>query len=104
MVCQLPNRLRRTDFAYQVADPGAKWDQVRTILELVAAGKGNLKKLHFLLFPESTMPAACVPEALTLIEQQFRPNTVTVFGVEHIRSAMGGSRPIGRTMPKRSPR
>jgi hypothetical protein len=85
MVCQLPNRLRRTDFAYQVADPGAKWDQVRSILELVAAGKGNLKKLHFLLFPESTMPAACVPEALTLIEEQFRPNTVTVFGVEHIR-------------------
>lgn len=85
LVCQLPNRLRRTDFAYKVADPEAKWGQVRSILELVAAGKGNLKKLHFLLFPESTLPAAYVPEALELIEQQFRPNTVTVFGVEHCR-------------------
>jgi len=85
LVCQLPNRLKRTDFAYKVADPADKWDQVRSILELVASGKGNLKKLHFVLFPESTLPAAYVNEALTLIEENFRPNTVTVFGVEHIR-------------------
>jgi len=83
LVCQLPNRLERTDFGYRVADPEAKWDQVRSILELVAAGKGNLKKLHFLLFPESTLPAAQVKDVLTLIEERFRPNTVTVFGVEH---------------------
>jgi len=85
MVCQLPNRLRRTDFAYKVADPEAKWKQVRSILDLVADGKGNLKKLHFLLFPESTLPEAYVREALRLIEERFRPNTVTVFGVEHVR-------------------
>ncbi len=85
LVCQLPNRLQRTDFAYKVADPEAKWAQVRSILELVADGKGNLKKLHFLLFPESTMPASHVPEALALIGEKFRSNTVTIFGVEHIR-------------------
>jgi hypothetical protein len=85
MVCQIPNRLALSDFAYRVADPEAKWQQVRSILDMVAQGVGNLKKLHFLLFPESTLPADRVQEALAIIEERFRPNTVTVFGVEHIR-------------------
>ncbi len=85
LVCQLPNRLKLDNFAYKVADPEAKWNQVRSILELVAVGKSNLKKLHFLLFPESTLPADRVPDALALIEERFRPNTVTIFGVEHMQ-------------------
>jgi hypothetical protein len=52
---------------------------------LVAAGEGNLKKLHFLLFPESSLPTARFDDMLATIGERFRPNTVTVFGVEHIR-------------------
>ncbi|PLX86302.1 MAG: hypothetical protein C0617_01615 [Desulfuromonas sp.] len=85
LVCQIPNRLRLSDFAYRVADPEQKWGQVRSILEMVAEGEGNLKKLHFLLFPESTLPADRVEEAIALVGERFRPNTVTVFGVEHVR-------------------
>jgi hypothetical protein len=87
LLCQIPNHLRLSDFAYQVADPEAKWAQVRSILELAAQGEGNLKKLHFLLFPESCLPAARVDDALAIIAERFRPNTVTAFGVEHIRLA-----------------
>lgn len=85
MVCQVPNRLGSEDFACRLTDPEEKWGQLRSILELVAEGPGNLKKCHFLVFPESAMPARYVDQALTLIGERFRPNTVTVFGVEHVR-------------------
>ena len=51
----------------------------------MAAGEGNLKKLHFLMFPETGIPFARFDEMLELIDRGFRPNTVTMFGVEHIR-------------------
>jgi len=85
LVCQLPNSLRRSGNVYQIADPGQQWQMVRSVFELVAEGKGNLKKLQFLFLPESILPATHVEPALVFIEQRFPPNTVTVFGVEHIR-------------------
>jgi hypothetical protein len=85
LIAQIPNHLAMEDFACRLADPESKWNQIRTILELVAEGPGNLKKCHFLLLPESAMPARSVDKALTFIDQYFRPNTITTFGVEHIR-------------------
>jgi len=85
LVCQIPSNLQRRDGIFKIRDANRQWTQVRSILELVAEGKGNLKKLHFLFLPESIMPASAVSEALELIDRSFRPNTVTVFGVEHIR-------------------
>lgn len=85
LVCQIPTSLLRRNGSYKVADPEAQWNRVRSIFELVAEGQGNLKKLHFLLLPEAILPAAHVDTALELIKQTFRPNTVTVFGVEHTR-------------------
>ena len=85
LLCQIPNHLG--DDGCLAADPDAKWATVRSVLELVADGAGNLKKLHFLLFPESVLPAARVEEALEIVRQGFRPSTVTMFGVEHIRLA-----------------
>lgn len=85
MLCQIPNHLGNGESACRLADPEEKWRDVRSVLELVAEGAGNLKKLHFLVFPESAMPAAHVEEALGFIRNRFRPNTVTMFGVEHTR-------------------
>jgi hypothetical protein len=85
MVAQIPNHLKRADIGFSVIDPEEKWRLVSSVLELVAIGEGNLKKLHFLLFPESSLPASRFDDMLTTIEQRFRPNTITVFGVEHIR-------------------
>ena len=85
MVAQIPNHLKRADIGFCLVDPEEKWRLVSSVLDLVAAGEGNLKKLHFLLFPESSLPASRFDDMLAAIEQRFRPNTVTVFGVEHIR-------------------
>lgn len=85
LACQIPNHLERRDNAYKLADPEAQWERIRSILDLVAEAPGNLKRLHFLVLPEAAMPADRVEETLRFIEGRFRPNTVTVFGVEHVR-------------------
>jgi hypothetical protein len=85
LVCQLPNRLGAGDSACRLVDPEPKWAQVGSILDLVAAGDGNLRKLHFLLFPEACLPRNHIADMLAFIRERFRPNTVTIFGVEHIK-------------------
>jgi hypothetical protein len=85
MLAQIPNPLGSDESACRLSDPKSQWSNVHSVLDLVARGEGNLKKLHFLVLPESTMPSACVEEALELIRSRFRPNTVTIFGVEHTR-------------------
>lgn len=84
MIAQLPTRLEIGAVGFQVSDPEKQWAQVRSVLELVASGEGNLKKLHFLFFPESILPFQFLDAALSFIAANFRPNTVTVFGVEHL--------------------
>lgn len=83
MIAQVPNRLRRAEKGFAIVEPDRQWETVRTVLNLVTAGEGNLKKLHFLLFPETHIPLARFDEMLDVIDGQFRPNTVTMFGVEH---------------------
>lgn len=78
MVAQIPNHLKRAEIGFCLVDPEEKWRLVSSVLELVAAGEGNLKKFHFLLFPESSLPASRFDDMLAVIEQRFRPNTVTV--------------------------
>lgn len=84
LLCQIPNQLGLQGSACKLIDPAAKWQQIRSILELVAAGPGNLKKLHFLILPEAAMPADHVEDALSFIKDHFRNNTITMFGVEHV--------------------
>lgn len=85
MIVQIPNRLKRVGTGYTITDPQEKWQLVRSVLDLVISGEGNLKKLHFLLFPESSLPASRFDDLLAIISQKFRANTVTVFGIEHVR-------------------
>jgi len=85
LIAQIPNHLRRCETGFCLVDPEAQWGAVRSVLELVADGEGNMKKLHFLLFPEACLPASRFEDMLAVIERSFRANTVTVFGVEHIR-------------------
>lgn len=85
MIAQIPNHLKREGMGYSIVDSEEKWQLVNSVLDLVVAGEGNLKKLHFLLFPESSLPASRFDDLLAVITQHFRPNTVTIFGIEHIR-------------------
>lgn len=84
LIAQIPNHLRRSEHGFALVEPDRKWEQVESILSLVAAGEGNLKKLHFLMLPESSIPFARFDQMLAAIEKGFRANTVTMFGVEHV--------------------
>lgn len=83
LIAQTPNHLHSTG-GRQPAEQDQQWDVVRSVLELVAAGEGNLKKLHFLLFPESCLPVNRFDALLNLVQSTFRPNTVTMIGIEHV--------------------
>ena len=84
MVCQVPNHLGMTDFSCRLADPEQKWAELRTIFKLIADGEGNLKKCHFLVLPEAALAVEFVEPALQFIKENFRPNTITAFGVDHV--------------------
>ena len=85
MIAQIPNHLRRTAAGFTVVNPDEKWRMISSVLDIVAAGEGNFKKLHILLFPETCLPVARFDDMLEAIENTFRPGTVTIFGVEHVR-------------------
>jgi hypothetical protein len=85
LVAQLPVQLRRADHGYELADPDAQWRRIRSVVDLVAEGEQNLKKLHFLVFPEAAVPFARFDELIDTLDRSMRPNTVTMFGLEHIR-------------------
>jgi hypothetical protein len=84
LIAQIPNELGRAPCGYRLTNPEDKWRQIASILDLVAAGEGNLKKLHFLMLPETSIPYLRFDEMITAIDRGFRPNTVTMFGIEHI--------------------
>ncbi|HEY6838094.1 MAG TPA: hypothetical protein VI389_05050, partial [Geobacteraceae bacterium] len=84
LIAQIPNHLRRSENGFALVDPEAKWDQVGKILGMIAEGTGNLKKLHFLMLPETSIPFARFDDMLNAIDQGFRPNSVVMFGVEHV--------------------
>src|SRR5512138_157406 len=85
LVAQLQIRLRRADHGYELSDPEAQWRTVRSVLELVAQGEQNLKKLHFLVLPEAAVPFSRLDDLLEALDRGMRPNSVTMFGLEHIR-------------------
>jgi hypothetical protein len=84
MMSQIPNHLGFSDFSCRLADPQQKWQQIKSIFELIAKGEGNLKKCHFLALPEAALSGEHVDAALTFISERFRPNTVTFLGIDHV--------------------
>jgi hypothetical protein len=87
LVAQVPLRLHPGKNGEVIADRDRHWRTLSSVLELVARGEGNLRKLHFLVLPESSVPLDRFEEVLATIETSFRPNTVTAFGLEHMRLA-----------------
>ncbi len=84
LVAQIPTRLRLGEHGWAIADRQEQWDSVRSVLDVVAEGERNLKKLHFLMLPESSVPVERFDDALALIGERFRPNTVAMLGMEHV--------------------
>jgi hypothetical protein len=84
LIAQIPNHLRRAEAGFALVEPARKWAQVEALLDLAVAGESNLKKLHFLMLPESSIPFARFDDLLERVQTGFRPNTVTMFGMEHV--------------------
>lgn len=84
LVAQIPVRLRRGEHGWAIADHDEQWSTLRSVLNLVARGERNLRKLHFVVLPESCVPMERFEDVLGIIGDRFRPNTVTAFGLEHV--------------------
>jgi hypothetical protein len=84
LIAQIPNRIRHTAEGWRITEPDAQWRTVHSVLDLVAEGPGNIKRLHFLVFPESSVPFARLDDVLSFVGSRFRRNTVTMFGLEHV--------------------
>ena len=87
LVAQIPNVLKRTDIGYVVADPERQWETVRSVFDVAARGDGPLKRLNFLLLPEGCVSFTRFDDTIGVIDTKMRPNTVTMFGLEHVRLA-----------------
>lgn len=83
LIAQLPNHLHR-ETGFHPIEHSQQWDMIQSVMQLVAEGAGNLKKLHFLMFPESALPVSCFDLFVAYVQQQFRPNIVTMIGIEHV--------------------
>lgn len=84
LIAQIPNVLKRAERYFTLANPEEKWRQLKGILDLVATGEGGLKRLHFLMLPETSVPLERFDDLILFIGERFRNNTVTMFGVEHL--------------------
>jgi hypothetical protein len=84
LLAQIPSRLRFRNYFYQLVDPQAQWAGVEQVLRMVAHGEDHLDRATFLVFPEVSVPFEHKDDFLAIIEKDFRPNTVTIAGFEHI--------------------
>ncbi|MBN2644910.1 MAG: hypothetical protein JXR59_05485 [Desulfuromonadaceae bacterium] len=84
LIAQIPNEIRHELEPDSQIVSARKWQRIRSVLELVSHAQGNLKKLHFLLVPESTLPLEQLDDMLALVSRSFAPNTVTMIGIEHM--------------------
>ncbi len=82
LISQIPNEIRFDKESDSQAVSQRKWQRIYSVLELIAHAENNLKKIHFLLFPEETLPHSYFDQALSLISRSFPTNTITMFGLE----------------------
>ncbi|MEK7205038.1 MAG: hypothetical protein AAB254_05970, partial [candidate division NC10 bacterium] len=84
LLAQIPSRLRYRNYFYKLVDPRGQWSAVEQILRMVARGEDHLDQTTFLVFPEVSVPFEHKDDFLAIIEKDFRPNSVTIAGFEHI--------------------
>lgn len=85
LVGQIPTRLETAERGYAIADPAGQWALVRSVLDVAATGEHGLGKVHFLVLPESAVPAGRLDDVLAAVAGRFRESSVTMLGLEHVR-------------------
>jgi hypothetical protein len=84
LIAQLPARIAYRDFKLLHIDPSHAERMALTTLEIVAEGRDGLNELDFVIMPEGSVTLNILPQALKIIAERFRPNTVTCLGLQHI--------------------
>lgn len=96
LVAQIPVRLYSTGGGFALRDREEQWRVLSSVLDLVAEAP-RFQKLQFLMFPEASVPSGRLDDVLATVKERFRPNTVTMFGMEHVhlRDYLGTLRRFG---------
>lgn len=84
LLAQIPSRLRYRNYFYQLVDPHGQWATVERLLRMVAQEEDGLERATFVVLPEVSVPFQYKDNLLSIIQKEFRRNTVTIAGFEHV--------------------
>lgn len=84
LIAQTPCKLTYRDFKFLHANPKEAERIILPTLEMIAEGQDGLEEVDFTILPEASLPMCLLDKVLETIQERFRPNTVTCFGLEHI--------------------
>jgi hypothetical protein len=83
LIAQIPNHLKLTGRFFKIADTRRQTELFLSVID-VAGQQPEEDRLHFTVFPESTLPFAAFDKVAQSIEENLPVNSVVVFGLEHI--------------------
>ena len=83
LIAQIPNRLKLEGRFFRIADPDHQTDVFLSTID-TAAGQPEEDRLHFIIFPESSLPFEAFDRIAGAIETKLPQNSVAIFGFEHI--------------------
>jgi hypothetical protein len=83
LIAQIPNRLQLEGRFFRIVDADHQTDAFLSILEK-AAGLSDEDRLHFIIFPESSLPFTAFNKVTDAIVSKMPENSVAIFGLEHI--------------------
>jgi hypothetical protein len=83
LIAQISNRLKLTGRFFKIADASHQTDKILSIIDIAANQPGE-ERLHFIIFPESSLPFEAFNQVMNSIDASLPENSVVVFGIEHI--------------------
>jgi len=83
LIAQIPNRLELDGRFFRIADSNHQTDVFLSVIE-TAARQPDEDRLHFIIFPESSLPFVAFDKVAEAIDSKMSENSVAVFGLEHI--------------------
>ena len=83
LIAQIPNRLKLEGRFFKIADVPHQADIFQSVIG-IAGRQHEEDRLHFIVFPESSLPFAAFDDVMKSIDTELPVNSVVVFGIEHI--------------------
>jgi hypothetical protein len=83
LIAQIPNHLKLSGRFFKIADMRHQTELFLSVID-VAGRQPEEDRLHFIIFPESSLPFKAFDEIAKAVENNLPVNSVVVFGLEHI--------------------